>query len=292
MNFKNSFFQRGTIAKRKWIERLSFIVIGMILSQLLHHIPGKTQNVEATPVGKNEVKETSVEQNHVYDSFSEEDIHSAIQNLGKLVQGINSWDEKDFQRCKLKNIGTGFGMHKICENLLKKTYTFDCAVLSYGIANDYSFDTEIQERTGKVVCFFTFKLELTEWFKGCNVFALDPTVSHNSALAPHVYFLEFAAPTESLIETNWVYAPITKMANLVAPKQIIPVLKMDCEGCEYSIVKDVLENDNKFFYRVTQFALELHLSKIWMKTDNDFLNFGKLLKLLEISGLQLAHAVS
>jgi hypothetical protein len=48
------------------------------------------------------------------------------------------------------------------------------------------------------------------------------------------------------------------------PRERILVLKMDCEGCEYSIYTSVMEHDPNFFQRVDQFALEVHLSRVWI----------------------------
>jgi hypothetical protein len=46
----------------------------------------------------------------------------------------------------------------------------------------------------------------------------------------------------------------------------------------------------QYFTRVKQFALEVHLSKAWMKTKDDALNLGKLFALLFASGHDLMHA--
>ena len=40
----------------------------------------------------------------------------------------------------------------------------------------------------------------------------------------------------------------------------IPILKMDCEGCEYAIARDVLLEEPLFFHSVDQFTFEAHLN--------------------------------
>jgi hypothetical protein len=204
--------------------------------------------------------------------ISENDMKIALLRISDQIKDILSWDEKDFKKCQLKNVGSGFGMHKICTNLLEYNKDLSCVIMSYGTATDYSFDSEIQTKTG------------------CKVFALDPTVTHPSVLAPNVYFLQFAAPGVDN-QKNWVELSPTKLAGVViGPNNPVPVLKMDCEGCEYKIFDDIIENDPQFFTRVKQFAIEIHLSKYWMKTKEDATKLASLFALLFASGHDLMHA--
>jgi hypothetical protein len=41
----------------------------------------------------------------------------------------------------------------------------------------------------------------------------------------------------------------------------VTILKADCEGCEYSLARDVLEEDPDFFQHIDQFTVEVHYSR-------------------------------
>mmetsp|Transcript_26907 Transcript_26907/g.80342 ORF Transcript_26907/g.80342 Transcript_26907/m.80342 type:complete len:222 (+) Transcript_26907:2-667(+) len=75
-----------------------------------------------------------------------------------------------------------------------------------------------------------------------------------------------------------------------APAAPLAVLKMDCEGCEYSLYADTVANNPLFFATVDQFALEVHLSLKWAPDNATFLGYGRLLALLRRSGHQLYDA--
>ena len=64
--------------------------------------------------------------------------------------------------CPVKQFGTGYGRHMLCDNPPPKRET--CWFYSFGIQKDYSFDTDLAD----------------QW--GCLGFAADPTVVHPSQL--------------------------------------------------------------------------------------------------------------
>jgi len=70
----------------------------------------------------------------------------------------------------------------------------------------------------------------------------------------------------------------------------VTVLKMDCEGCEYSLGEDIALEDPAFFTHVDQFAVEVHVSKHWLETQNALYSLGLLFYFLEEAGLRLQHA--
>mmetsp|Transcript_47475 Transcript_47475/g.148487 ORF Transcript_47475/g.148487 Transcript_47475/m.148487 type:complete len:305 (+) Transcript_47475:51-965(+) len=75
-----------------------------------------------------------------------------------------------------------------------------------------------------------------------------------------------------------------------APAAPLAVLKMDCEGCEYSLYADTVGQNPLFFSTVDQFALEVHLSLKWVPDNATFLGYGRLLALLRRSGRK-SHSV-
>lgn len=218
-------------------------------------------------------------------SFTDAVAMRALERMGKLIHQGNgdggraggSWVHPH-PSCKLILFGkTQYGQHHVCN----RTYTQPCTTLTYGVNNEYSFELEVREKMG------------------CRVFALDPTVNHKAELAPGVHFLKWAAPSPkgathvaTYAETQgWFVMPPPQLARLVARGQRIPILKMDCEGCEYKIFDDVMRHDPRFFLRVDQVALEVHLSKtIGLATRENALSYGKLLALLHRSGHRLQHS--
>ena len=60
----------------------------------------------------------------------------------------------------------------------------------------------------------------------------------------------------------------------------LAVLKLDCEGCKYSLYRDIITHDAAFLHRVDQLVLEVHLSRTWAPTDGVFIEYGRLLGLL------------
>jgi hypothetical protein len=70
----------------------------------------------------------------------------------------------------------------------------------------------------------------------------------------------------------------------------IAVLKMDCEGCEYTLAADVLDEDPMFFSKVDQFAIEVHWSRFWLKSRAELNAIARLFQLLEEAGFKLMHS--
>lgn len=174
--------------------------------------------------------------------------------------------------CELLGLGDNeYGRHDICAvaETVKK-----CTAITYGVENEYTFELKLRERFG------------------CDVFALDPTVNHPAELARGVYFLKWGAPSAWLNrkESAYIIVSPVEFAALVAPGEHIQLLKMDCEGCEFEIFRDVLEFDPTWFERVRQVALEVHLSKsLGLDSIKALYGFGHLLQLLEKSGHELQH---
>jgi hypothetical protein len=140
------------------------------------------------------------------------------------------------------------------------------------VQTDYSFDTDVADT----------------W--GCRGFAADPTIIHNSTLHPKVTFHNVAANSPSAANSpGWLHTSVPALRQWLRHDRVA-VLKMDCEGCEYSIAGDVLLEDPTFFNRVDQFSVEVHWSRMWLQGTSDMYALSALLDLLAGAGLQLFHA--
>lgn len=116
--------------------------------------------------------------------------------------------------------------------------------------------------------------------------ALDPTVNYPENLLPGVKFLKKGANLpHPRIEGPFLSIP--KLRKEMGHP--IFALKMDCEGCEYSLAVDIQKDDPDFFLSVLQFNFEVHLPKAFASTDTDVYNLGRLFRLMYLSDMKLVH---
>jgi len=176
----------------------------------------------------------------------------------------------------IAQFGSGNAFHNLC--VRATPLPRPCHVFSYGIETDWSFDKAIVDRLN------------------CNVHAFDPTVTYPETmyanLSSAVRFKRWGAPmfNESTNVANWTLVSPMEYAKTRSIERV-HVLKMDCEGCEYALYRDAMRHDAEFFTKVDQFALEIHLSRFWIASDETALQLGKLLVLLKRAGLELVHYV-
>ena len=62
---------------------------------------------------------------------------------------------------------------------------------------------------------------------------------------------------------------------------------MRAQGCEYQLYRDTFAVEPRFFERVEQIAMEVHLSRLWAPNDATFLEYGRYLGLLRRAGFEL-----
>lgn len=175
--------------------------------------------------------------------------------------------QKKEEICKIVEIGNGWGLHRLCQPLPQH-----CTFYSFGISRDYSFDVQLAEDYA------------------CQGFAADPTVTHPSKLHESVTFHQIGAKMLTGDKSTGWFS--TSMPSLMKWRndERVDILKMDCEGCEYSLAKDIAFEDPSFFDKVGQFAVEVHLSKVWLNSTEHLYSLGKLFQYLEDAGFRLAHS--
>jgi hypothetical protein len=64
---------------------------------------------------------------------------------------------------------------------------------------------------------------------------------------------------------------------------------MDCDGCEYALARDVIQEAPHFFDSIDQMSITFHLSqkKGWLDSDEAAYYFGLMLEMLEKSHLEI-----
>ncbi len=186
-------------------------------------------------------------------------------------KSLTDWSNLKHGKCEFdKDVGkTG---HTLCGPKPK----LPCSFISFGINDDPSFDRDVGS-----------------W--GCRGFASDPTVHHPSKLHSNVTFHNIGATMlqaneERLIDkggkVEWWMTSFPKLRYFLGLDKV-DILKIDCEGCEVALSRDILREDPYFFHHVEQISIETHMTKTWMTTREHVYYFGLLLVLLEEAGFVL-----
>ena len=194
-----------------------------------------------------------------------------LTKYGKLIEPRKGAREKiKHGTCELVEFASG---HALCG--LKPPE--DCTFFSFCINDDPSFDVKLAET----------------W--NCRGFAGDPTVPHPSKLHPLVTFHNVGA---SMLVANkerlkdkggseeWWDTSMTKLRYWLGLKHV-NIIKMDCEGCEFSLARDILREDPTFLYNADQISIETHVTKSWMTSREHLYYFALHFALLEEAGYKL-----
>eukprot|EP00548_Thalassiothrix_antarctica_P017643 CAMPEP_0194190094 /NCGR_PEP_ID=MMETSP0154-20130528/61742_1 /TAXON_ID=1049557 /ORGANISM="Thalassiothrix antarctica, Strain L6-D1" /LENGTH=397 /DNA_ID=CAMNT_0038911801 /DNA_START=21 /DNA_END=1214 /DNA_ORIENTATION=- len=222
-------------------------------------------------------REKAIDEVIVYLDKYGQPLMSRVEKLKKERASVSMYQKVD--GCQMVGDRSSFTAHHLCDYLPPPDE--DCAIVSFGI------NTE-----------FNFEIDIVETWKNCIVFAADPTVTHTSKPHPKVTFHNFAA---EMVEDNaerkrnkggaepWWYVSFPQIMKLLRLEKI-HVLKIDCEGCEHALARDIIAEDPNFLHKVDQLSLETHLTRSWITNDETFYYFGLLFPLLEEAGLQMQTA--
>lgn len=194
--------------------------------------------------------------------FSKKDDLLALKQLAKDVNNLSSTNYKNI--CDLIQVGVGYGAHQLCNLKVPKR---GCYFLSFGVEQDYSFDKALHE------------------LHNCSGMALDPTVDHSVKLTPGVIFSKAGA--NSLHISQWTSWSVPELRKWFGTP--LYALKMDCEGCEYALARDIQKDDPDFFEHVLQLNIEFHAPVNFQTSDEHVYAMGRLMRLLKLAGLTLVH---
>lgn len=154
-----------------------------------------------------------------------------------------------------------------------------CTFMSFGINDDPSYDIKLAET----------------W--GCRGFAADPTIVHPSKLHPLVTFHNLGLTTlraneEKLVraEEEWWYTSMPSLRKFLKLDHV-DIMKIDCEGCEIALSRDILAEDPSFFTYIDQMTIETHVTKAWINSTEELYYFGLLFPLLEEAGFTMVSSM-
>ena len=216
----------------------------------------------------------------LWHEMNDEQQEAALQEVAPYVKKYGTMIErKNFklqipqdQVCDLFVPGSD---HRLCGPAPTKPCTF----MSFGINDDPSYDIKLAE----------------EW--GCRGFAADPTIVHPSKLHPLVTFhnigLTTLRPNEEKnirADEEWWYTSMPALRKFLKLDRV-DIMKIDCEGCEVALSRDILAEDPTFFNHVDQMTIETHVTKAWIETKEELYYFGLMFPLLEEAGFVMVSSM-
>lgn len=259
-----------------------FATIGMLLNTAwVSFLMSSQKSFDMTaPSGNASRKVTNPSTTYLWHTMSPSRQKEALDEVMPYIRAQAAIIENPSNlTCSIIEFGSGWGGKKLCDFASAVEGDPHCAFISFGIAHDYSFDTDLSTQ------------------KNCRGFSADPTVVHPSQLSTSlVTFHNIGAnllhmnTEQKSADSEWWSTSVPALKKFLKLSKI-NVLKMDCEGCEYALARDILEEEPNFFDHVDQFSFEVHLTKVWMEDTETLYYFALLLKLLDDAGLKLQHSV-
>jgi FkbM family methyltransferase len=186
----------------------------------------------------------------------------------------------------IARLGSDYGGHSVDLSLLSK----NSVVYSFGIGNDVTFDTSIIEHTGCTVHAFDPTTKAVEWIKLQpkinNFFFYDLGLSNFDGIAkftppPEAGWVSFSENTNGSISF-----PVKKLSTIMKKlnHNKLSCLKMDIEGSEYGVLKDIideridvdqicLEFHNKSEIEILEYLESIGFLNIYKLTSKEKINF-------------------
>lgn len=165
-------------------------------------------------------------------------------------------------RLRFDVLGTEYGGWP----LLRQETPKEPLILSFGIGDDISFDLAAIERRAATIHAFDPTPRCLDWIQSRDL--PKQFHFHPIGLASSDGFAEFfppeqdahvsfsAKPAPNSDQSAMVRAPVKRLSTIMAELAVksIDVLKMDIEGFEYGVLKDIMSSD----IRPSQLLIEFH----------------------------------
>lgn len=183
-----------------------------------------------------------------------------IRRIFRIIIGKEYFTLTD---CKLgyENFGSEFGGWDIVVDDINK----DSVVLSFGLGEDISFDTELIERFNLKVHGFDPTPKSIDWIESQDL--SNNFILHKTGLADFNGTIDFNPPDDpshvshTILERSTtnsfsIKAPVKNISTIVSELGLdeIDIIKMDIEGAEYSVITDFVSTN----VRPKQLLIEFH----------------------------------
>lgn len=261
---------------RKIVNLIIFVSCIYLLSLFQSRTSNQRENGSDQAKATNNIGLANQELFSILKKWNDEDTSRVLRSVGEKIRKIKNGKMKSLNNCSIWTAGISridksmYGAHEICD--YKPKAMERCVFYSFGIGKNYLFDKEIANK----------------W--GCHGVAFDPSVIYPSKIHKNITFHMIAAKTLSVEnDMRWPLRASIPGLIKVFGHNSIKILKVDCEGCEYSLAADIEEEQINLFSIVEQFSVELHLGKSWIQSKRHVSNLAKLFFLLEHAGLHLSY---
>eukprot|EP01083_Nonionella_stella_P042811 115561_1 len=179
-------------------------------------------------------------------------LDDAFNILSSAVWQLPTWHHGGMKRteCKqLEEYSRKSGWKPCVENIDFN----DCIVYSIGVSQKNQFDVKMGEL-------------------GCKVYSFDCTVNYDHHMAENVEFYPWCIGAHfgdkykldfETVENSKIMSIIEIMDSLGHSEKAIDVLKVDCEGCEWSLMNDLVKYENAKYLkqkRFKQLLIEFHVT--------------------------------
>jgi hypothetical protein len=204
-------------------------------------------------------------------------LDSDVVLTGSQIMEYFAWTNRsscrlshDFGGQMLKNPSGKDGQKAVCIDPQVTPQPGECLVYSFGIADDWSFDEDMEEY-------------------GCQVFAFDPSMNvepHDHTPGIHFYNWGLSDRDEIEIRDNvkWRMYSLSSVYDRLSarhgPNKIIDYLKMDIEGSEWKVLPDIIKTG--MLSKVRQLGIEIHFQDY---TLDKFLELSRLVRSIESPGM-------
>jgi len=169
-------------------------------------------------------------------------------------------------------MGSG-GEHMVCGP--KPKPGSGCKFFSFGIRDDPSWDIHMGN----------------EW--NCRGFSGDPSIVHQSKLHPAVTFhniglkmLRSNVEQRRDPEDEWILTSLPQLRNFLG-WDYVDIVKIDCEGCEVAMSRDILTDDTSFLDKIGQISIETHGTRTWINSTEELYYYAIMFPMLEDAGFKL-----
>ena len=182
-----------------------------------------------------------------------------VKHVGLYCIGREVLYSRDV-RCAYEVVGNEDANFAVCPDLLKS----DSVVYSFGIGTDISFDLELMRRFGVTVHAFDPTPRSLAWVRTQNLPSHFHV--HEYGVADRDGTIEFAPPASDAHVSHTVVAgrgqgqtisaPVKRIATIMQElgHRSIGLLKMDVEGAEYGVIRDLVAEA----IPVGQLCIEFH----------------------------------